>query len=303
MNVVVNGASGYIGYHLTKKLIESGNKVYALYKDKLNNLSMINPDENLKIINVSQTDISQELCDKKIDVWFQLAWNGASGSLRINPYKQVENELMSIESMKIAETIGCKKIIFTGTIYENLLSCILADEKFNNSSFYIMAKNHTHELTLQMSKNMNIKYVWVQFCHPVGEYMNENQFIPYAVKAFMTNEDTEFGKCDQYYDIVSVHDLADALILLGQSAPKKNYYFVGSEKPKLLKDYLSEAAEICGYKKNIGFGKRADDGLIFEKQWFDISEFSSEFGWKPKYKFNDIIEELISYFREGTADE
>lgn len=303
MNVVVSGASGYIGYHLVKKLLDIGNNVYALYKNEPGNLNRINEDESLKKLDVSQLDVRKKLCGKNIDVWFQLAWNGASGPLRSDPDKQVENELMSIESMKTAEAIGCKKIVFTGTIYENLLSCILEDEKFNNNSFYIMSKKHTHELTLQMSKAMNIEYVWVQFCHPVGEYMNEKQFIPYAVKSFMSDLDTEFGECSQYYDIISVHDLVNALILLGQSESKQNHYFIGSTNPQLLKDYLLIAAEICGYKKNIGFGKRPDDGLIFEKEWFDTSEFCSEFRWNPEHKFEDIVKELVLYFSERETDE
>jgi len=303
LNVVVNGASGYIGYHLTKKLLEDGNNVYAIYYDEVGNLSRIKTDDNLKKFDVLKVNIQKELCDKKIDVWFQLAWNGASGNLRTVPDKQVENELMSIESLKTAEAIGCRKIIFTGTIYENLFSCILDDEKFNNSSFYILAKKHTHELTLQMSKVMNIDYVWVQFCHPVGEYMDEKQFIPYAVKSFVTKSDTEFGQCMQYYDIVSVQDLVNALILLGRSEAKKKHYFIGSTNPRLMKDYLIEAAEICRYNKNIGFGKRPDDGLVFDRQWFDTSEFCSEFEWYPEYKFEDIIKELMLYFRKGIADE
>ena len=52
---------------------------------------------------------------------------------------------------------------------------------------------------------------------------------------------------------------------------------------------MREAAQICGYKLPIGFGKRPDDGLVFEIKWFDTTLFENEF----KYKYNETLADIF----------
>ncbi len=298
MNVLINGASGYIGYHLVNELISCGHTVYAVCRGRAGFSDEIKEAAGLKVIVCPQDKLYESVRGLKLDVWYQLLWEGACGELRKSAEVQLKNELMAVNSMEIANSIGCPKIIHTGTIYEKLTDDILSAEDFNGSSFYIMAKKHTSEITAQLAKRLGIKSVWCRFCHPVGRYMNENQMFAYAVKRFINNEPTEFGSCEQYFDIISVSDLVRALRLLGEESPRKNSYYLGSNSPRKLRDYIEEAAEICGYKAEIGFGKRKDDGLIFRKEWFDASDFEEEFGCFENDGFKGGVRSMINYFKE-----
>lgn len=297
MNVIVNGASGYIGFYVVSRLLECGHTVFAVCGESDGQLHAIDDQSNLTILNRYNKNFKEKLYEIKCDIWYQLAWEGACGSKRSDPEIQVKNELMCIDSVKAAKDAGCKKIIFAGTVYENFASSMIENELFNTNSFYIISKKHTREITYQFSKKLGIDYIWVQFCHPIGLYMNENQMIPYAIKSFVSNEENSFGNCTQYFDIISVRDLADAFIILGERDNKKNFYYIGSNKPRILRNYLEETAEICGYKREIGFGRRPDDGLIFDLKWFDTSDFINEFCWKPEISFSASIIELSDYYR------
>lgn len=295
MNVLINGGSGYISYHLICEMLNSGYKVYAVCRNNLGFLKHIESSDLLNIIISEQDRLIDKIKDLKIDVWYQILWEGACGEKRKSPEIQLKNEIMAISAMRNAEAISCKKIVFTGTIYEKLTNSILEMNNFNNSSFYIMAKKHTHEITKQLAKTMNLEYVWVRFCHPIGKYMNENQLIPYAVKSFMKNEETMFGPCNNYFDIISVTDLAAALKIIGEN---KNLYYIGSGKTQKLRDYLSKAAEICDYTLPIGFGKKNDDGLVFQKEWFDNSDFEKEFNFNMK-GYESCVKSLLSEYSCG----
>lgn len=292
MNIVVNGASGYIGFHLVKKLLEEGNTVYAVCGSSSGFLTNINNQKNLIILSKDDVVLEDKLKNSNASVWYQIAWHGACGKERSNPVLQLQNEIMSVKSLQFAESIGCKKIIFTGTVYENLTESILANQSFNSNSFYILAKKHTYELTYQLSKSMNIEYVWVQFCHPVGTYMNENQLIPYAIKCFVNNQPSVFGPCNQYFDIISVEYLVDSLIILGKNKSQKNKYYIGSGNPKLLKEYIKDIADVCHYDQMPGIGRRPDDGLVFNKEWFDNNQFVEEYNPCPDMPLSMVIERL-----------
>lgn len=298
MNVLINGASGYIGYHLLQEMLSNGHIVYAVCRNNKGFLVNIPKNQRLIIITCSQEELIDRIKKLQVDVWYQLLWEGACGELRKSAEVQIKNEIMAANAMETAHNIGCSKIIYTGTIYEHLVDDILSAENFNGSSFYIIAKKHASEITEQLAKKLGIKSIWCRFCHPIGRYMNENQMFAYAVKRFISNEVTEFSSCNQYFDIVSVSDLVRALRFIGEGNPKKNMYYLGSNSPRKLREYIEQAASICGYKREIGFGKRTDDGLVFKKEWFDASDFEREFGTFNQEGFEGGVESMIHYLGE-----
>ncbi|MGN1305489.1 MAG: NAD-dependent epimerase/dehydratase family protein [Oscillospiraceae bacterium] len=299
MKAIVNGASGYIGFHLTETLLKSGHEVYAVCRKNIGLLEKIHPSDDLHIVISEQNETANHFDGIIPDVWYQLAWEGSIGDMRASPEVQIKNELLCVNAMETAKNIGCKKIIFTGTVYENISEPILENPVFDKNSFYIIAKKHAHEMTLQLSKKLDIEYVWCTFCQPVGKYMNEKQLIPYAVKCFANNEPSSFGSCSQYFDIIPVEYLADALVVLGENKCRKNSYYIGSGEPRILKDYLIEAAAVCGYKLDIGFGKRQDDGMVFLKEWFDCSEFKNEFRLKEQHSFESLLKPIFKTDRSN----
>lgn len=298
MKAIVNGASGYIGYYLVKELLENGHTVLAVCRKMSEQLGVFVNHDNFRAVVCSQSELAEKLGVENADVWYQLVWEGANGILRSNPEIQLNNELISVAAMKTAAETGCKKIIYAGTVYENTAPVILENPVFNTNSFYVISKKHTHEITRQLSKKYDIDYVWCQFCHPVGVYMAENQMLPSAVKAFVNNEEILFGSCEQIYDIFSVKNLACAFRLLAEHTNSKDFYYIGSGKPQVLKKYIQKAADICGYKREIAFGKRKDDGMRYCEEWFDSSDFISEFGSYEKESYENAVLEIAGYMKK-----
>lgn len=299
MKAVVNGASGYIGYHLVNSLLKNDHEVYALCRNGFGHLENIQACDNLHIIVTEQSAAKEKLSGVSPDVWYQLAWEGACGEKRSDPEIQIKNELLSVEAMKTAQLSGCGKFICTGTVYENVTGVILDNSIFDRNSFYIIAKKHAHEMTYQLSKKLDIDYIWCTFCHPIGRYMSENQLLPYAVKCFTEKRPAEFGSCSQYFDIIPVEYLTDSLVVLGENKCRGTNYYIGSGKPRILKEYIEEAAKICGYEYEIGFGKRKDDGMKFFREWFDSSDFLNEFSKKSVFSFEESIRELAENYKRG----
>ena len=281
MKAIVSGASGYLGYHLVKELLAEGHIVYAICRKTLGHLEEIEDKSNLKTIISEIDDVDIKIGKEDIDVWYHLAWQGALGKKRAEAVTQISNEILAVKAMHQAKKIGCKRIIYTGTVYENLAEDMLKAPQFYGNSFYCIAKKHTHEMTEQLSKKMDIEYSWVQFCHPVGKYMDTSQLFPTVVNAFKNNESMEFGSCSNYFDIISTEYLASSLRKIGELEAPKTFYYIGSGKPRKLKEYIEEIASLCGFHQKILFGARADDGLVLKKEWFDSRNFAEE-------KCNDI---------------
>lgn len=298
---VVNGASGFIGTHLVNELIEYGHIVYAICRSKTDRFNELKTDR-FHLIICEQGDIADRLKGVSVDIWYQLAWEGASGPMRSNEAVQVSNVTLSTESIHIAHDLKCKKIIFAGTIYEAFAEEILKDNNFVGSSYYILAKKFAAQMTMQVAKKVGIEYVWCRFCHPIGRYIKDNQMMAYVISSFVNNSETEFGTCDGWYDVIAVEDLAYAFRLAGEKKLAKKEYYIGGKDTRILKDYILEAAEICRYTKEIGFGKRPADGLVFNKEWFDSNDFIKETGWCERVGYREAVKGLEKIYSDNKID-
>ena len=129
MNILINGASGFIGYHLIKELLDNNHNVIAICRKISTPLESLMSNPHLNVIVCSQQELFSNICNLKVDVWFQLLWEGACGVLRSSPNVQINNELLAIMAMEVAHAINCKKIIY----------CILLFCKILKQYFYSLS--------------------------------------------------------------------------------------------------------------------------------------------------------------------
>jgi nucleoside-diphosphate-sugar epimerase len=219
------------------------------------------------------------------DVFYHLAWESASGIGRSDPFVQESNVKLTLQMLTDAYNIGCKKFVALGTCYEKLSLA----ETFGNADFYILSKRYAHEIAERYAKKLGIEFVWTTVCHPIGAGIKPDQMIAYVVNSLKNGESPKMGPAASWYDIVSVKDLAKGLRLVGEYKLSKREYFIGSGKPRFLKDYLTEIPRILGTDLQIEIGARPDDGLRFSKDWFDITPLVNETGFAPQVSFSDAI--------------
>jgi nucleoside-diphosphate-sugar epimerase len=222
---------------------------------------------------------------RSADVFYHLAWESATGIGRRDPFLQLKNVELALQMMTDAYNCGCKKIVFLGTCYERLS----LPEKFGNSDFYVLAKRYAHDMTDRLAKKLGIEYVWTTVCHPIGKGIKPEQMIAFVTDSIINGKPPKMGPAKSWYDIVSVKDLALGLRLVGDNNLKEREYFIGSGEPRILRDYLTEIPQILDTKTTVDIGSKPDDGLRFDKEWFDISPLQKETGYMPKVSFRDAI--------------
>ncbi|MDR0958373.1 MAG: hypothetical protein LBM16_04105 [Clostridiales bacterium] len=62
-----------------------------------------------------------------------------------------------------------------------------------------------------------------------------------------------------------------------------------------MKDYLYEARNVLGVDTKLLIGERPDDGLRFNFDWYDISAFAAETGYKPYVSFPQAVKNLSEW--------
>lgn len=278
-NVIVTGANGFLGSSLIKKLVSQGIKIVAI------DISFFNsqlPDSDL--VTVIETGLDDQ--DKLIsliptcnyDVFFHFAWAGVNGPVKADPVVQVKNVEMTMNCAKVAKKIGCRKLLCAGTIAERAVESLPNMETTNGGMMYGIAKHCTHLLLETYCKNIGLDFVWMQFSNIYGPMNKTGNLVSYTIGELIKGVTATFGPAMQPYDFIYVEDLLEAVIRLGENHTKKNCYFIGSGKPRLLKDYLKEIGRLFGREDLIIIGVRADDGIRYTMDMFDTSSLKEEIG-------------------------
>ena len=121
MKVLVTGADGFIGSHLTEALLKEGYKVRALSQYNSFNywgwLEDINPSSSLEIVcgDVRDPDFCRDI-SKDIDVIFHLAALIAIPYSYIAPESYIETNVKgTLNICQAAKDYGVKRILVTST--------------------------------------------------------------------------------------------------------------------------------------------------------------------------------------------
>ena len=297
---IVTGANGFVGTWLTKELVAHGTEVYAIIKDKNENISDIACFDSVKIIYCELSDI-KNLCevikDDEIDCFYHLAWAGSGGAMRADYNIQLNNTKWSCDAAYAAKQIGCKKFLAAGTVTENIVDSTLEMKNVSQNMMYGICKKATHLLLNTYCTMIDLPFVWLQFSNIYGPGNFSGNLISYTLTELVNGRRPSFSKGTQPYDFVYVKDLVKAAYLLGEKDVKGKTYFLGSGNSRLLREYLSDIPNILGNGYSVGIGERPEDGIEYKSEWFDISALSNDTGYKADYSFEEGISETFRWIQ------
>lgn len=294
MRVIVTGANGFVGSSLIKKLIENNCEVLALDISFSNNIFCNNP-----LITTLETDLSDISTLKNIiesgkyDVFYNFAWQGVNGPQKSMPDVQLNNILISIKCAELAHFLKCKKYLCAGTIAERAVESLPFLKKTNPSLAYASAKHCCHIMLENYCKNIGMPFIWMQFANIYGPNNKTGNLISYTIQQLKKGLKADFGPANQPYDFVYINDLIEAVFRLGFYNTKKNFYYIGSNEPRLLKDYLLKIGQEFGRPELINIGTREDDGVKYDFSMMDSSITINEIGNYISDSFEELIKKTI----------
>ena len=228
---VVTGAGGFIGRVLTEQLLSRGDLVYAVTRsrERLKDLPLC---ENLIVVETDFSGyINLEQWIPSADVFFHLAWAGGFEQSALRDYKlQLSNAKYACDAVSSAAKIGAKRFVYAATVNEiEIQQFIGGFETFQTrpTNIYAAAKLAGELICRTIAQAQQIHYNAGIIPLLYGKGNESKQLVNVVLTALIHNEAPKLIAGNNQYDLVSVKDVAKALMAIGDNGKNGMRYYIG----------------------------------------------------------------------------
>nr|WP_300323962.1 NAD(P)-dependent oxidoreductase [uncultured Anaerostipes sp.] len=300
-NVLVTGASGFIGKTLIEALTKIGIKVIALARHFDEELSGNCLVECIDVSGVSVSELAKILPTAEYDCMFHLAWAGTSGPTRASYEIQLDNVKMSCQYIELANAINCKRVIYASSINEMETYEYLQSDNIEPSGGYIYGtgKLAAHLMGETVAKMNNVEFIPVIITNIYGVGEKSARMIYTSIKKLINKEHCSFTAGYQTYDFIYITDAINSIIEVAEKGKAFNRYYIGSGEPKPLREFLMEMRDFVDPEAEIGLGDMPFKGVDISYEQFDLKKIEKDTGYKNKVSFAEGIKMTAEYIRNG----
>lgn len=331
MKVLVTGAAGFIGSHVSKQLLDKGVQVVGLdnlndyysvqlKKDRLASLLEKNNFEFVKLDVENTSDLSSLFKKHGFDKVIHLA---AQAGVRYS----LENPMAYINANVVGFTNileSCRHNKIQHLVYASSSSVYGANTKLPFStkdnvdhpiSLYAATKKSNELMAHVYSHLFELPTTGLRFFTVYGPWGRPDMALFKFVNAIYNDQTVSvFNKGDMIRDFTYVDDIANGVISVLDVTPKSNpsilesercadkshapyrLYNIGNNNPMPLMKFIEAIEKSCGKKANIEYLPMQPGDVPATHA--DVSPLEKEFNYHPKTTVEQGIEKFVTWYQQ-----
>lgn len=308
---LITGGAGFIGSHLTDKLLSDSHNIVVLDNLSLglkSNLNQAFKYSNFKFIegDILDYDLLNKLfIENNFEAVFHLAANSDIAKSFTNPNIDLEMTFMTTYNvLKAMKENNTKKIIFSSTsaIYGQT-NGIKVNENYGPlfpASHYGASKLASEAFIASFCENYGIQAWITRFPNICGERTTHGILHDFIKKLKSNPNELEvLGDGNQSKPYLYVKDLIDAILFVYQKSNDKiNFYNLGVEDTTKVSEIAQMVIKAMKLKAKINY-TGGDRGWVGDVPKFAYNlDKIHQLGWKSSKTSNQAIEIAIKYILE-----
>ena len=299
MKYVVTGGAGFIGSHITKKLIERGDIVTVI--DNMNtgrerNLESVIDKINFVKGDILDTELLEDITKDVDGVFHQAALASVQDSFdQPDEYHNV-NVNGTENVLKLSKKYGFKVVYASSSsVYGNPVRIPIkeSDDK-NPINPYAETKLKKEELAIKYSR-MGVSVIGLRYFNVFGK--GQSKEYAGVLKLFLERIKDKLplkinGDGTQFRDFVHVSDVVNANIMSMDSDITHEFFNVGTNTTITILDLAKIVIECSGLNIEPIFGPALDGDVHQTKANIDL--IKKKIGWEPSIMLVDWVKDIIS---------
>ncbi len=330
MNILITGGAGFIGFHLSKALLDKGNTVTGI--DNLNDyydpelkkarIGILEKNDNFSFILMNIADreaVKQVFNSNKFDMVVNLAAQAGVRYSIDNPYAYVDSNLVGFAN--ILE--GCRHSMPKHLIYASSSSVYGANKKMPFStddnvdhpvSLYAATKKSNELMAHAYSYLYSIPVTGLRFFTVYGPWGRPDMAYFKFTKAILEGNSIDvYNHGNMERDFTYIDDIVKGVMRIMELPPVNNanisggnkrktsgipfkLYNIGNNKPVKLNYFIETLEKIIGRKavKNMLPMQPGDVPATYA----DIDKLKTDTGFRPETSIEAGLERFVAWYRQ-----
>jgi nucleoside-diphosphate-sugar epimerase len=268
-NVVVTGASGFIGRHTLPFLAARGYKIYPL---------------RLDLKKEGQSELVSKFDEISPTALLHFAWETTPG-LYWHARSNLDWLKRSLDLLEAFVACGGKRVVCAGSCAE-----------YFPSTLYGACKESLRLTAEAFLRKQSVSCAWGRIFFPYGPYERAERLIPSLIQKLLAQSPFECVSEDLVRDFLFVEDIAEGFVTLLESGVEGSLD-IGTGEGTTIKEVVHSIASKIGAADLVRFSsvkKGAEN--IPNTCIADPKRFIKELGFKPRHTLDTGIEKTITWW-------
>ena len=318
--ILVTGAAGFIGFHLSKRLLEEGYEVVGFdnindYYDpnlKYDRLKILEGKENFTFVKGDLADkgaIDALFGEDGFDIVINLAAQAGVRYSIENPQAYIDSNIIGF--FNILEACRYKKVSHllyasSSSVYGNQEKTPFStdDNVDHPISLYAATKKSNELMAFTYSHLYGIPATGLRFFTVYGPFGRPDMAYFGFTNKIMKGEPIKiFNNGDMYRDFTYVDDIVQGIVNMLDHPPKadKNgdrhkVYNIGNNKPEKLMYFIETLEKAIGKTAEKEY-LPMQAGDVYQT-YADVSELMKDFDFKPSTSIEDGLNKFATWYKQ-----
>jgi UDP-glucuronate decarboxylase len=305
MRILITGGAGFIGSHLSERLLSEGNEVLCLdnfFTGRRENIMQLLDNPRFELL---RHDVTEPIL-LEVDQIYNLACPASPVHYQYNPVKTVKTSVMgAINMLGLAKRVRARILqASTSEVYGDPLVHPQPENYWGNvnpiglRSCYDEGKRLAETLMTDYHRQNNVDIRIARIFNTYGPRMlkDDGRVVSnFVVQALRGEPLTLYGEGQQTRSFCYVDDLLEGLIRLMNADDLHEPVNLGNPGEFTIKQLAEEVMKIVGTDCGFKYLPLPEDDPKQRKP--DITRAQAALGWKPTIPLHEGLEKTVEDFR------
>ncbi|MDR0396841.1 MAG: NAD-dependent epimerase/dehydratase family protein [Oscillospiraceae bacterium] len=326
--MLVTGAAGFIGFHLSRRLLESGARIVGF--DNVNDYYDVSlKHERLRILNkygrftFVKGDLADDGAVRRVFDAFKprvVAHMGAQAGVRYsitNPRAYIDSNLVGffniLEAVRRAAESGGSPVehllyASSSSVYGNQqkVPFSTSDDVSEPVSLYAATKKSNELMAYSYSKLYGLPVTGLRFFTVYGPYGRPDMaYYSFAEKITRGDSIQVFNNGDMYRDYTYVDDVVGCIVRMLDNPPAcdppAKVYNIGNHRPERLTDFIDTLENALGAKAAREY-MPMQPGDVYQT-YADVTDLARDFDYKPDTPITTGLKRFADWYLNRKSEQ
>ena len=293
MKVFITGATGFIGKHLVKKLLDEGCNVHInIFGNELSPF-----DNRIRTYNLNELNANRDIeyfKQEDFDGVIHLASHYVTNHQPEDAVRLIDSNLrFSTYVLECTSRANIKWFINTGTFWQHY-----NNSKYSPVNLYAATKQAFETISQFYIETSSIKFITLKLCDTYGPNDERMKLFNLWIKSAKNEEIINMSPGEQVIDICYIDDITNAYLILTKHLNDNSrditsgMSYVVSSKTRYTLKYLFEVfVQVTGIKPIINWGNKEYRNREVMIPWENGTIVP---GWEQKYSIHEGLRNILN---------